>query len=309
MRAFFLILTAILTGFAATAFAGAPISGSGCDQDYWDVIGARAWMEAEHDTEAAQTIVTHSQSVMDLGQFECRLNDVSSASSSLFSGNIGGALFKNLSALPIDSFEPSVINHTYKSTDGFHMSVGYIAVGPTHMKTTLKALVTSGLDSYFSSNFGASSSPLCSSMAGIWNGAKGKCSNADSSTFWTFKQEINNDPRGCETATPRSNWNTAYQKSIASDANATTAKTYVYIDADADFLNLLDPTKCNATPPIPTGVMVYSQETQSSHPDAVCSAPTCWYDSKAGQCKAASHSGEPAKDTGSGVEPPDENEE
>ncbi len=99
------------------------VPGTACDKDYWDRMGARAWLEGKDDMTAAQVLITRPQSVLDVSCFEgqliglqtvAKLQSFYGAKSNIYSS----MLFKNYGFAPFDDNEPIIGNHSYQENTG-----------------------------------------------------------------------------------------------------------------------------------------------------------------------------------------------
>lgn len=296
---FFLIV------FAPFAQAGPALPGTGCDSEYWTALGARSWMEGKHDMEAAQVLITRPRSVMDVACFEGQLVRLHGAVNNLFSDNMGSTLFKNARFLPLDDYQPNIgyppntSRHSYSDRSGSHPSIGYAAIGPQMLDRTLVRFVRTALLTHYRNIYPATAIPapsvsnpnsvsICGSMAGIWNTAR--CTNINTVNYRTFGQLQASDPRTLPTAcnAQRVKWGNMVATAFPVP---TLPATLGSMDDTNTFLNMLNPASCtnagSSLPAIPTGLMVdiVGITAQGTHPDAICSAPGCWYDPGAGRCR------------------------
>ncbi len=304
MRYFLLTIVFMCVLGTTHARAGAVLPGTGCDQDYWNnVMGARSWMAGKHDMEAAQVLIERPKSIMEVMCFDGELIRLANAVDNIFSDAKPNpttqvtALFKHQAFNPQDTYQVRVRNnHTYTDIGGSYGSIGFNTISRQMHDNTLLRLVRNALRTHFN-NFYASpvSTPtrtatsVCGLMIGIWNTAR--CDNMNSSQFWTFAQLRAADPRVLPTACnlQRPKW--ASMMTQAFPPPTLPAASGGMDDTDT-FLNLLNPSSCtthptNSLPPIPTGVVVdlLGVSAAGTHPDAVCSAPGCWYDSAANLCR------------------------
>lgn len=282
--------------FQGLALAGAaPLPGTGCDADYWNVLGARASMEGKHDMEAAQVIITRPASVMDISCFEGQLVHLHNTADQLFSDNrTSGVLFKNPTYVGLDSYEP-----TFVMPFGPHPPGG--AFSNQSLDNTLIRVIRTGLKRHLQ-NFttvvlAAPPATVCSSMSLVWTIAK--CEDFDDTTFWPFQQLAVMDPRVLLTPcnSQRGLWS-AWRGVGATPLGTAFPPTVPLppaappwppggMDTASTYLNMLTPVSCGAgIPSIPTGVIVDITGTFGGpYPDAVCSAPSCYYDPVSSTCR------------------------
>lgn len=285
MRTFLGFLGFIAAVLPGPVMAAPMASDPSCDKDFWDVMGARAWMEGKHDMEAAQTLILRPDSVMDLAGLECRLIELQAAADNMFSDNKASSqLFKNQSFSPDDDFEPTIQSHGYSSPLGTtYSSIGFTHLNANRLDNALQNLIRTGITKYFSkwnSCGGAAGSPKCGSLVHLWQVTK--CTNINENMFWTFKDISTTDPRvlPCACNSQRDEWKIAVAAANPKPADPAASGG---IDAVATYLSRMAPGACggpdpNKSPrPIPTGVMIRITG-QKPYPDAVCLSPSCWYD-------------------------------
>lgn len=149
-------------GFAHAQAQAVPAT---CDQGFYDVMNARAWMESKREMEAAQKFILKPDSVLEYSCFKDRVQELSEATAI-------GEFFAN-------------------SSSG--------------VSRTVYAAVNDYLDNNFSHGYGgglSQNSPggTCEAMYAIWNFLK--CQNFDKADFQAFQDMSGNDRRALPASCP-----------------------------------------------------------------------------------------------------------
>lgn len=79
----FIFICLPVSAFAAAATPVAPVVSPGCDPEFYDVLEARTWAEAEREYEIAGRLILKPDSVLEYSCFNARMNELGSLSGDL----------------------------------------------------------------------------------------------------------------------------------------------------------------------------------------------------------------------------------
>jgi hypothetical protein len=240
----------LLAFMACAAPAAAQPMPASCDAGVWGAISARSWLEGKREMEVAQTIILKADSVLEYSCFNTRMNELESFANGTFSRGIGPSL-------------DSIVNDVMSNY--LDQNFGHPLAGGRGVPGIPGACETIGVVSDFM-----------------------RCDNIDKSKFLTLEELVNHDPRQlpypCAGGGYRDIW--AAGMAAAFPVPSTPA-AMGGMDDTITYLNMLSPGSCGTDPAdlnaIPTGLQV--RMGSDIYPDAVCSAPSCWYDPGSGKCR------------------------
>lgn len=256
VRAFFFsrltVFLAVLAVFAPAGGVAQVAEGVGCDPEFAEVLGERAWMEGQREIETAERIILKPDSTL---QYSCFVREAAAAA--LAMDTIFGD--KKDSAL----------------LDGY---LGYIAMGPGGDGPGGKYLdVNFGHE--FAGGFFGSGGP-CAQMAAVWHFVK--CTDFNMDWFKTFEELAANDfrekPWACNSGARNTAWSDAMTAAFPPPA---TPAEPGGMDLVVHYNQLMFGADCANSRPIPTGIEVMRGGSASR--DHVCPSPGCYYDGTACQ--------------------------
>lgn len=335
IRIYALICLVLL--YAPAAFAGAAAVPPTCDANFWDVLRARAWEEANREITQNQNLIAKPDSVLQYICFDRYLEHLAwySENGGPEDPDITGGIFYDLYVIIrriTGSIDPALTDGLDMNSvleilifDSLEDGVSVLSIGDAGGATAALC----GRDHYLEANFdhtmlggrtgisGDLGSSLgdnvyaCNRMRQVWDAAK--CYNFQTRThdgFFNFEQYRNREaadrdyrelPTECTQldtdlahvicnyvihGTPPNilgsagwpwvggaptAWGTAFPAANPNPGAAGGA------DSTLPYVNLLDPTACGSLVPVRTGVIVTRPSTGTQYPDAVCTAPGCWY--------------------------------
>ncbi len=156
---------------------------------------------------------------------------------------------------------------------------------PTNMNMALTRMVRFStvefLGNFNYDHAGGRIQPACDAMEAVWRTLK--CDNFNKADFRTFQDLVSTDPRtfpaSCNVPTRSGTWSAAISAIVPPPALPASLGG---VEQVTSYLGRLNPLRCNIITPIPTGVIVIDRTNQ--YPDAVCSAPGCYYNGS-GACR------------------------
>ena len=257
----FLATLLLSYGIASTA-AAQQVPGT-CDPDYYDLLGAKGYLEGKREMEAAQRIILKADSVL---EYSCFHNDIS------WLGTYGGVFSENRlsSAITPPQFDgtpnPMLANHldnaldrvVYSSLVGFLYSFRHVYGGGAYPFTP--------------------PSGACNPMNVVWHVAK--CESFDPLTWVEMEDLANIDirlyPYPCDDNGRDARIEAAYNLITTAPTNPPVNGSGTLLDWFTDDLV----GDCNTSMAVPTGVSVTMQVGASSttFEEAVCIKPKCAYD-------------------------------
>ncbi len=297
-KIFLWVLLVFCAGGIGRAFAVLPAS---CDSEFYDVMEARATLQAKRDVEMAQTIILKPDSVLEYSCFMNRLIEVSGVAGKIFSGNVKPPLFQEppMTYTPSGPYLPTIDEDAVTAPNSGQSEV---KVGPNppggdlhadRLGNALGLLVTASLNEFMYPAFGhtfaggtyaGEVSDVCEPMRLVWDFLR--CKNFDPNLFMTFEELVDNDRRThpvvCADTNRTSVWQDNIDKSYAAPGDPGGAEPVI------TYLDKLDSANCSSLGPIKTGIQVYRLDRGDSkwkiiHDDAVCVAAGCYYDGSACQ--------------------------
>lgn len=243
------VFLAVLAGSYARAAVIA--EGVGCDPEFAEVMGERAWMEGEREIETAQRILLKPDSIL---QYSCFVREAASA-----------ALAAN------------TIFSDKKESGQLDRYLGYVAMSPAG---------TGPGGTYLNSNFGHNfaggfygSGGPCANMAAVWQFVK--CTDFNMDWFKTFEElaasDFRTEPWACNSAARNQAWADAM---VAAFPPPATPAAPGGMDMLVHYNQWMFGADCANSRPIPTGITVMNGTTALQ--DHVCPSPGCYYDGSSG---------------------------
>jgi hypothetical protein len=243
-----------------------------CDNNIWETMVGRAWMEAQREVEISQSIITRPDSVLELSCFDAWANKAA---------GVVGAIFS-------DSENSGSATQTQITT----VTQGAMAEYLSGAQISTSNLGGGSLPQQYSTNATQSFS-ACQAQQSVWTGFK--CKNMMDLRAVVFDALKDNDPRlswvdGGSHRCPDSGAAAAgnilfdhkdvWAKVLNSlNTPAVAASTANYFDVVTTFSSMTAPTgACSA--PIPTGVSIV-QTDGSTTPEMICPNPGCSYSGSA----------------------------
>lgn len=246
-----------------------------CDENIWNTITARAWMEAQREVEISQSIITRPDSVLELSCFDSFADHASKSVGAIFSASeSSGGLTQTQVGIAATS------------------AVGQYLAGAGYSDNPLGGGTMAGFN--YNPAPGQSFNAQCKKQAEVW--INFKCKNMLDLRGVVFDAMKDNDPRtyyvgnsanSCADAGSVGGGNTLFDhKDVWTDALQRLNTPVVagaiptYFDVVETFSAMTAPTgACSAA--IPTGVFIVLTD-GSTTPEMVCPNPGCSYNN--GNC-------------------------
>lgn len=281
LRIFFFLFL-VLSGGEACAGNVPPT----CDEDYWDVMKARAWEGGEREMTQNRNIIAKSDSVLSYCFYDY-LDHLAEAASHMFPGHpqesagIGGGAIPGAGLNINRVLEVLILDTLLQANQGFGAKMlGERSGFPSSYKSVK--------DTVFD----------CKYMNNIWLAAK--CYNFqteisplvaqenDHDGFYVFEEYVDTQLAGddfrrhirnrrCAGIAQPIPWDAAH---LAANPVPGAAGG---MDDPVTYLNLLDPSACGGVKPVDTGIEVTDQA-GVKYQDAICIAPGCRYTGPGGKC-------------------------
>ena len=265
-----------------------------CDNNFADMMEARASLEAMREVEIAQTLILKPDSVLEYSCFMSRIRELNDAANNMFTDNVlsGSPLFQDPpleydppSSQPTDGYLPTINGVVY----GAQPPGG--AISSATLGNILGIMMTASLTEFVYSNFGhdfaggtytGALSPICNPMNFIWEFTK--CQNFNDNLFLTLEQmasvDVRSVPVACNVSNRASMWTAALNASKPAPGDP---GGVVAIETHSD---MFDSNTCSGVKPVPTGVRVFrgGDPIVDEFPDAVCPVAGCYYDGGSNSC-------------------------
>ena len=251
-------------GLSITVSAQVPPT---CDQDYYDLLGAKGYLEGKREMEAAQRIILKADSVL---EYSCFHNDVT------WLGQYGGIFSENRLSSAV----------TPPEFDGTPEPIS-----ATHLDNALSTVVYDSLVGFLQSFrhvYGGGSYPFtppsgdCNPMNVVWHIAK--CESFDPSTWIRMQDLAASDirfyPEPCDDGNRQNRIQTAYDVVTVEPSAPPANGSGTTLDWFTDDLT----GDCGTSNAVPTGMTVTLEVGGSSttFEEAVCTKPKCSYNGSGG---------------------------
>jgi len=232
----YMVLVMLVLPFSV-AKAEPPAIPATCDEDFWGVMDARAWMEGKREMEVAQRLILKPDSVLEYSCFAKRGQKLQNV---------------NLFGKPERSFDLRIL-----------------------VSSALNAYINNNFGHKYGGGSTNLNGTNCSVMGQVWDALK--CVNLDKDMFIKFEDVVDGDPRNlpeqCDEPGRADKWNAAIG-AVAPEPKSPPESGGV--EKVNTFLDLLNPN-CSAAMEIPTGVLVTRFSGEEVFPEVICSAPGCTY--------------------------------